>query len=145
MSGSATPWYLEQDGPDPEWWWAIEHKAHPAFYLRALMPGDFAPGRSPRPRHALTLLGRRAAAPLVCGTCGQEPEAESLEPIERFTGDRGFLDQYRTGAGRWPAGTDEDTCWLCGDPAQLVNHEDVVDGQRVRVCRRCWQHLRRGR
>jgi len=113
-------WYGLPTTPNiGEVWWAVEHKGHPAFYLRALMPGDFAPATHkanlPALRHVIDLNGVRAVQ-VACGTCGKVPKAQDLEPIERQTGSTGFLDPYRSGAVAWPVATDPDSCWLCSHP-----------------------------
>jgi hypothetical protein len=143
-----TEWYEGPDTPDLEFWWAVEHRGHPAFYLRALMPGDFAPGRRPALRHALTVDGKRPTSVLQCGTCGETPEAGDLEPIERTTGIRGFLGEYRRGRARWPQPTEESSCWLCSDPrVKATRTVAIATGTgrtvEVSVCERCAAHLAR--
>lgn len=140
-------WYEESNGsaiqakaPDVGVaWWAVEHDGHPAFYLSALMPGDFAPGLLPLARHVVALDGTRIyfdGAP-VCGTCGEVPAAEDLEPIERRTGRRGFLAPYRDRIASWKPATPSRSCWLCSDPA-LRADVDVARGKRtVKMCRGC--------
>ena len=122
-------------------WWAVEHAGHPAFYLRALMPGDFAPGRLPLARHVWPLAGAYAED-VACGTCGGVPRAEALEVVERHTGARGFLALLRAGRQPWPRATDASRCWLCGcrDSAWVVALTPLVD---ARMCERCRDHLKK--
>ena len=137
-------WYEDPGTPEAgTWWWAVEHEGHPAFYLRALLAGDFAPERAPAPRHAATLDGvqHREGVVVTCGTCGQAPEVKDLEPVERSTGDRGFLTAFRTGRLRWPRPTDPATCWLCGDRTQKTEAAETPGG-RARTCARCAPHLK---
>ena len=131
-------WYEGPGAPDEGiWLWAVEHAGHPAYYMRALLPGDFAPGRSPAGRHALQLDGARPATTPLCGTCEAAPSPEDLEPVERSTGDRGFLEVFRTGRAKWPKPTDESTCWECSDRHARVAAEVLVDGRRVGMCAGC--------
>lgn len=136
-------WYDEPGTPDVGiYWWALEHKGHPCCYLRALMPGDFAPGRAPAPRHVLGLDGL-VPAELRCGTCGEAPAAGDLEPIERATGQRGFLASLRSGARAWPKATDPASCWLCSAPRAQADRQAPVGpgGSTVAVCAGCARHL----
>ena len=141
----AAVWYEDSGTPEAgTWWWAIEHQGHPAFYLRGLLPGDFAPGRAPAPRHVATLKGKqyREGKPVTCGTCGRVPETDDLEPVERRTGDREFLAAFRAGRLRWPRPTAPASCWLCGDrEAELQDVE--TPGGRARACAGCAPHLKR--
>ena len=142
----AAVWYDDPGTPDAgTWWWAVEHQGHPAFYLRALLPGDFAPGRSPAPRHAATLKGDqcREKKPVTCGTCGRVPEAGDLEPVERRTGDVGFLRPFREGHGPWPRPTDPATCWLCGCPPQVAYLVLETPGGKAQACAGCEPYLKR--
>ncbi len=144
----AAVWYDDPGTPEAgTWWWAVEHEGHPAFYLRALLAGDFAPGRHPAPRHALGLDGGRPdqAAPLRCGTCGEVPRPEDLEPVERTTGDRGHLGEYRARRVPWPRPTDPGSCWLCSDAARRTTSERETPAGRVRLCDGCAKHVDRGR
>jgi hypothetical protein len=146
-------WYDDVPGTPPvgEWWWAVEHLGHPAYYLRALCLGDFAPGqRGPAPRHVLEIEGSRPpeGAPVPCGTCGIVPAPEDLEAIERSTGSRGFLDVYRSGQQTWPPPTDLGSCWECSDPRARAERAVKVARVRTgraerRVCNRCAEHLAR--
>lgn len=138
-----TDWFREPGTPDGGiYWWAVEHQGHPCCYLRALMPGDFAPGRRPLARHVLGLDGVVPAA-LVCGTCGEAPAAVDLEPIERATGQRGFLAALRSSRRPWPKATDPATCWLCSSPGQRADRTAPVGpaGAMVAVCSPCARHL----
>ncbi len=146
-------WYEAEDTPDRgTWWWAVEHKGHPAFYLRSLKPGDFAPGRRPLPRHALMTepFHLRVAddQPLVCDTCGEAPAVDDLDVIERSTGDSGFLDPFR-GRGQyartpvpWPKATNRASCWECG-AKRGVTETVLTQAGEVRVCESCAEHLGR--
>lgn len=137
-------WYEQRGTPnDGEWWWAVEHRGHPAFYLRSLMAGDFAGARLPLARHVLTLDGRRAAE-TRCGTCGAVPDARDLEPVERRTGARGFLSEYREGRQQWPPATDPKTCWLCSNRTVRAETDVRVDDQDVRMCEGCAEFVSRG-
>ena len=142
-------WYERHGTPeDGQWWWAVEHygpvpagggsnvSLHPAFYLRSLMAGDFAGARLPLPRHVLTLDGQ-VTGETRCGTCGGVPEARMLEPIERRTGARGFLSEYRLGRQQWPAPTDPGTCWLCSNRSARAETDARVGDQDVKVCEGC--------
>jgi len=133
-------WYEDPRVPSDQLWWAVEHAGHPAFYLRALMPGDFAPGQvGPLARHVHGLDGRQLDV-VQCGTCKVlEPIPQLLAPIERRTHARGFLDGYRNGAGRWPSPTSPATCWLCSNPRVAADHE--VSGRSV--CAACAAYLKR--
>lgn len=139
-------WYREAGTPDAGiFWWAIEHQGHPAFFARALMPGDFAPGRGPLPRHLAGLDGA-AVAEARCGLCDEVPAPGDLEAIERNTGNRGFLAPYRTGRVRWPAATDPASCWQCSsrkEPATAT--AELGGGTAVAVCEKCAAHLAHGR
>ena len=139
----AAVWYKDPGTPDAgTWWWAVEHQGHPAFYLRALLAGDFAPGRAPAPRHAATLDGDqyREGIIVTCGSCGLAPETVDLEPVERATGDHGFLTTFRDGRAPWPRPTDPASCWLCGDRKQKTQPAKTPGGP-ARTCARCASHL----
>mgnify|MGYP000039875206 CR=1 FL=1 len=131
--------------PDLEWWWLVQHLGHDAFYLRTLMPGDFAPGRLPDPRHVRPLVRPAEGLPteVRCGTCEEVPRAEDLEPIERATGARGFLDLFRSGKSKWPAPTHSDTCWLCSNRQAPAIGFARLRGTVVSVCVSCELSLRR--
>lgn len=151
-----TAWY-EQSGPDRRiWWWAIEHLGHPAYYLRTLLPGDFAPDqRGPLSRHACGLSGRlELVDPVRCGTCGQVPAVGDLEAIERKTGRADFLAARRRGHAPWGPPTDPDSCWLCSDrqrralivvpAAGVIRSQCVVPaepGAILRLCLGCARHV----
>jgi hypothetical protein len=124
-------WY--EDGPGLEWWWAIEHRGHPFAFLRSLMPGDFAPGRLPLPRHLMKYGGPLWPPPAdsVC-PCGETPSSDDLVVIERESGDRSFIAKLRA-RGRWPDATDPSRCWECGSRDRPAAHD--VFG--LRVCRDC--------
>lgn len=128
------------DAPDSgTWWWAVEHRGHPAFYLRTFMSGDFRPGHLPRPRHIMTLEGRCAQPGTPrCGTCDSVPESKDLEVFERVSGAGGFLNAPRSGQAPWPPATHPKSCWLCSNaklPARRVVKGPA--GGRVHVCDGC--------
>lgn len=146
------PWYVGEGTPDiGEWWWAVEHSGHPCFYLRALVPADFAPGFLPVPRHVRPLQRPETGLPdaVLCATCGEVPLSEELEPVERKTGLRGhtadgptFLSIYRSGRRPWPkTPTPGGTCWLCSSRTDPPTGEATLRGDRVSVCKRCESHL----
>ena len=141
----AAVWYKDPGTPAVgTWWWAVEHQGHPAFYLRALLPGDFAPGRAPAPRHAATLAGEQfpERKAVTCGTCKQAPDVEDLEPVERATGHRGFLAVFRRGDHPWLRPTDPASCWLCA--AQSAPTREVeTPGGRARACPGCVPYLKK--
>lgn len=130
--------------PGLEWWWEVQHLGHPAFYLRTLMPGDFAPGRLPAPRHVRLLVRPAEGLPteVTCGTCGEVPRSEDLEPIERSTGQRGFLGEFRNGRAKWPRQTREASCWMCSGQAPAESPARLR-GTEVFVCAGCAKHLER--
>lgn len=133
----------QQPEPGLDWWWSVLHKDHPAFYLRTLMPGDFAPGRLPAPRHVRFLERPAEGLPVevTCGTCGEVPRSEDLEPIERATGHRGFLAEFRCGRARWPNPTKEQSCWMCSGQAP-ANTRARLRATEVLVCAGCAKHLK---
>lgn len=132
-------WYDDSaDAPIGTLWWAVEHLGHPAFYLRALMPGDFRPGQAgPLPRHTYGLDGKQLKV-VRCETCHEAPRPEDLAPIERKTHGRGFLDAVRNGGGRWPPPTKATSCWNCSNVHAPADRE--VDGHLV--CAACAAHLK---
>lgn len=150
-------WYDDETlAPTMEWWWAVEHHGHPAFFLRALLSGDFAPGRGPAPRHVLCLDGTTTppSGSVRCGTCGEVPRPEDLVPIERKTGHRNYLDAYRSGRSAWKRPTDPETCWLCSTPhvkasnvrqlGEMAPVKKKADRQsEVRVCDACERQVKR--
>jgi hypothetical protein len=139
-----------------DWPWLILHNDHPAWYQRALLPGDFAPGRMPMPNYILTLTGEIPKLGQVrCGTCKKKPAVEDLEPVERTTGQTGFLDRYRYGRRPvpWPEGLNPTNCWNCNNPmgndskeidcdATLLRKVKEQKGYKVRVCKGCAEHLK---
>ncbi len=138
-----TPWWdYDKDPPGGSWWWAVEHNGHAAFYLRALMAGDFAPGRLPDSRHVRP-LDHQGVEPVTCGTCGKVPQAVDLRVIERSTGNRAALDPFIAGRAPWPKPTDPKRCWLCNDGPGNTHARAV--GQDVKACPRCARHLSKGR
>jgi len=115
-----------------ECWWVILHRdqngdLHHAWYQRALLKGDFRPGLEPRADYIVDADGR-AADPVVtptCATCREIPHVSDLEPVERTTGDAGFLDDFREHRRPWPEATNPLTCWYCNgretaDPAKVA-------------------------
>jgi hypothetical protein len=131
-------WYEDPAVPSDQLWWAVEHRGHPAFYLRALMSGDFAPGQAgPLARHAFGLDGRQLEV-TMCQTClAVDLDPADLQPIERRTHARGFLDVFRARSERWKRPTDPNTCWLCSNPRVPADH--AVAGRSV--CGGCAAYL----
>jgi len=120
--------------PSLRWWWRVDHRGHRAFYMRTLMPGDFAPGRLPLERHV--------RGPVACATCGASGEtglvSEDLVVVERSTGQRNFLDGFRARRTAWPPSTDPSTCHLCSGRGAPADRPIVIGGsQIVQVCARC--------
>jgi hypothetical protein len=120
--------------------WRIEHLGHFAWFQRSFLAGDFAPGKIPLGNYVI--VNGRAMDPgetPVCGTCGEVPRVEDLEPVDHATEDRGFLDRFRRGLVPWKrAGrTDPSTCWWCNFPGPLV-----VDQGPVKLCAGCAAHLK---
>lgn len=105
-----------------ECWWEILHGDHHAWFQRSLMAGDFKPGLPPRSEYIVDEDGRVADPDVVptCGTCGVVPRVEELEPVERITGVRGFLSQFRARLRPWPKPTNPATCWHCNCPGPVV-------------------------
>ena len=129
--------------PGLEWWFRVDHRGHPAFYLRTLMPGDFAPGRLPAPRH-IRLLERPAEglpAEVTCGTCGEVPRSEDLDVVERSTGSRGFLAAYTAGRVKWPPPTSAESCWMCSNRKSPAIGKARLRGTDVLVCAGCAKYL----
>lgn len=121
----------------PDCWWTILHNGHFAWYQRALVSGDFKPGKTPRSEYIVDEDGREAdfAATPKCTTCGEVPKVEDLEPVERVTQQRGYLDPYRSGREPWRAGTNDNTCFRCNNPAQLAVENPPL-------CKQCEAYLR---
>lgn len=126
----------------PECIWRIEHLGHLAWYQRALVAGDFAPGRVPISEYIVDEFGR-SANPLStpkCLTCGVVPGVDDLQSEEVTTKRRGQLHRYRLLMGNpvrlpWPEPTDPTTCFWCNSPTAPV----VTVG--VRLCVGCAAHL----
>jgi hypothetical protein len=74
-----------------------------------------APGRGPL----------APSGPVRCGTCGEIPRSDDLEPIERCTRHREYLRVTRRGDRPWPPPTPQGTCWLCSN--QRIVPEHAVD------------------
>ncbi len=129
-------WYEDPEVPVGTYWWAVEHLGHPAFYLRALLPGDFKTGRGPLARHTYGLDGRQLED-VRCETCHEKPRPDDLDPIERKTHTRGFLDVFRAGRAAWPHPTTPSACWLCSNPRASADHK--VSGRDVCAC--CAAHM----
>ena len=127
------------------WWWLVEHDGHEAFYLRALMAGDFAPGGDgPDERHVLHLDGKAPTVgqALKCGTCHKTMKTEDLVPVERVTGNRRALDVFRSRRAAWPKKTDPTSCYLCGQrKATKRSTDEKIRGRRVPLCRNCNRHV----
>lgn len=157
-------WYEVPGTPNPGiWWWGVQHKGHAAWFQRAVMAGDFGPGRLPLPRHVLTLDAVRLEENEKprCGTCGEVPDSRDLEPVERSTGLGGWLRIYRAALKPWPKPTDPKRCWECCHrdlpvTDQVVIHKHHQFGRTKRqptedeaaltvgVCASCAAHLTRG-
>jgi hypothetical protein len=100
-----------------EWPFVIMHNGHEAWYQRALLMGDFAPGLKPLPNYVITLTGEPVdpySTP-KCGTCKGSPATDDLLPVERATGRSNFLEAFRSGQIPWEkAGrTKAETCFYC--------------------------------
>lgn len=96
--------------------WRVLHEGHLAWYQRAALVGDFAPGRPPRPEYVIYSDDRCAdpgGEPPVCEGCGQVPKTDDLLLVERLTGACDFLEPFRRGRFPWPPGTDPKTCAWC--------------------------------
>lgn len=142
-------WY---DGDHRILWWAVEHQEqgmgtpHPAFYLRALMPGDFGPrSLGPLARHTYHLDGTQAEEqPVRCGTCQLIPKPIHLIPIERLTHERGrehFFQMYHFKIRPWPVPGNPGLCWLCNDPRKVADRNAEAERRLRRVCPECALHL----
>jgi len=116
--------------------WIVQHNGHVAWYQRALMIGDLAPGRTAAPWHVVYHDGR-VAAPYespVCPTCNAVPMTDELQVIEIATGSRMFLAPYRALQVAWPVPKEQKNCWWCNLPAP--------EGYPP-LCEGCENHLRR--
>lgn len=106
-------------------YWTILHRGHHAWYQRSLLAGDFRPGLTPRSEYIVDVEGRNAdpAAVPRCSTCSEIPDVNDLEPMDRESGERGFLDRYRAADVRrrepWPKPTANHTCWHCNCPGPV--------------------------
>jgi hypothetical protein len=109
--------------------WEVLHRnaepdaAHPAWYMRAFVAGDWLPTTRPLmlPRLVITLAGELVATAeqITCGTCGQQPPTSEL--ILRPT--RGGRDFHpgESGKGLNTAGS----CWFCcGRPGDTRPPDD---------------------
>jgi hypothetical protein len=147
-----------------EWPWEIRHGGHVAWYQRALMPGDFAPGQKPVSNYVVQVDGElpEPHKPLKCGVCGKVPKVQDLTPVDRMTGNDHFLREFRVSREKWPPPTDPETCWNCNvrsvAPIEEVDMEVVVKahtnspseaalgrarGKKVKVCHGCSMHFLR--
>lgn len=132
--------------PEPtirECHWLITHLGHPAWFQRAALIGDFAPGRVPIVNYASTLEGAEMGPELerpVCGTCSAVPMTDELDIVERTTRRSDFLAHYRK-QGRWPPPSDPDSCWYCNSPGQMFHFSRLAyasqDSEKVRLCDAC--------
>jgi hypothetical protein len=116
--------------------WAVFHIGHFAWHQRALLPGDFAPGRKVAAWHIVYPDGK-VAHPYdspKCSTCGVTPETSELEVVEKSTGERMFLAPYRALQRPWPQPKNPKNCWWCNLPAPPG---------RPPLCDSCVEHLRR--
>jgi len=119
--------------------WEVEHNGHHAWFQRALLIGDFAPGLVPVPWFVVYADGR-AASPLdppKCATCAAVPATNELIVIEIATGDSHFLAPTRSGLKKWPKPTDPKTCWWCNSPR-------VGAASSPAICEGCAAHLATG-
>lgn len=114
--------------------WLVTHNGHRAWWQRAFMIGDFAPGRTPASWYVVDDEGRSAdpSVPPTCETCGVVPKVEELDVMETATGIKNFLARSRT-INRWPRPTDPATCWWCNCPGL-----ELADGL---LCSGCAAHL----
>lgn len=143
-----------------EWPWLVVHGEHMAWYMRSFLIGDFSPGRQPIPNYVMELDGDLLAPGDVptCGTCGQTPDADDLNVIERATGADRFLEAFRNGTRPWPPPTDPSTCWYCNGPMPQVKELDTKEfldvvwkGRKCKkskppkmpACQRCEEFLER--
>jgi hypothetical protein len=142
--------------PEPnDWCWAIEHEGHLAWYQRALMRGDFAPGSKPLPNYVLQLDGTLPdpEKPPKCGTCGKVPSVQELVPVDRHTGTRSVLTPFRLGLAEWPPPTDPETCYVCNCPEYVADGEVTLQDfarslpgsksgskKKITVCSQCATH-----
>jgi hypothetical protein len=151
-----------------EWPWLIQHhrndgQIHDAWYQRALICGDFAPGRRGVLATYIATLDGRIPGPneaLRCGTCNQRLQADDVDAVERITGETGFLRTFRLGRRPWPlTESREQNCYHCnreikpGEQRRPVALELVAElhglttlfNGNVLVCGECFAHIDRGR
>jgi len=116
--------------------WELEHNGHFAWYQRALLIGDFAPGLTPIPDFVVLSRGRSANpdAPPVCETCRVVPDVKELIAIERATGESHYLAPFRKGLTKWPKPTASTSCWWCNSPR-------VAAASSPPLCEQCQVHL----
>lgn len=118
------------------WEWTIEHNGHFAWFQRALMIGDLAPGLEPRGDFVVYADDRCADPELAprCATCGEVPATNELVAIETATGDSHFLAPFRQGLRKWPKPTPRDSCWWCNTPRAGATGSPPL-------CAQCEAHL----
>lgn len=97
--------------------WSIVHmvgRPHEAWRQRALLPGEFKPGRAPSARFIVWPDGRPGHPDETprCLGCDEVPRVQDLEPVEIATNKRGYLAVYRRNERDWPE-VRTDTCWWC--------------------------------
>ena len=111
--------------------WTVKHHGHLAWYQRALVPGDFAPGLRPVADYVVEDDDGKAAAwyaEPVCRTCKKvAPRTEELDVLD--DAGRRPLARFRTGAARWPKPTAPGSCIWCQTPGAAP------------VCRTCAAYL----
>ncbi len=123
--------------PYAECRWQVWHapdgvQPHRAFRLRALLIGNFRPGRVIRGFMVIAPDGhppRPLTDPVKCQVCDLVPDVNDLAVECRITGQRQWLAPYRRGLRKWPRPRWEDRCWWCQAPDSDV----YADG----LCPRC--------
>jgi hypothetical protein len=132
--------------------WAILHRApdgsmHLAWYQRAMIVGDFNPAKKPLPNY-VTYPDGTSPGPddtPVCTACQVAPANADLDPVDRATGQYGFLEMYRDQRRpdwrpwRMAPVTDPNTCYVCNFKMKPGDY----DG-RIKLCSTCADNLARG-
>jgi hypothetical protein len=74
--------------------------------------------------------------------CGTAPRVNELEPIDRGSGEGGFLEAFRTGQRPWSSAprTKPDTCYVCNFALGDGAFTEYAGG----ICRTCLDNLSRG-
>jgi hypothetical protein len=128
--------------------WEVRHivdgAEHVAWYQRAALVGDFRPGVEPLAAYAVDGegLAMDPTAPPRCVTCGEVPNTDALDVVNRDNGHRGYLNRYRREEkpAPWPEPTDPGSCWWCNCQPSL---EPLVCSAPP-ICARCDAHLKKG-